>query len=328
MGVASCDYPVKYHLGGEYNKRLFGLQVTWKTLQLLRELKPDVICSMTSEAATLLPLCNLFRVPTVYFLAVPETPDFHFQGMATLKIIRYKLGIFLQSIGAAHAKKVFSLSDFISQQAHQNWKISYQKITTVGTGLENVFFAPLAINGRLIGSKGPSFISIGRLILPQKPLDLMAEALATLSASWQRWTIVGSGGDEQRLRARITALGIADKTTLLGTQNSVQISALLDEHDIALLPSNYESFFLTVYEAAAKGKIIVTNDVADIRNYFASSPSVVIADNEKPAAYRQAIVYAIEKFDYLQSTATETAELVKHDHNWSEVADRFLQAVG
>jgi glycosyltransferase involved in cell wall biosynthesis len=110
-------------------------------------------------------------------------------------------------------------------------------------------------------------------------------------------------------------------------QDSAQVAALLNEHDIALLPSNYESFFLTVYEAAAKGKIVVTNDVADIRDYFTISPSVVVAESATPESYRQAIGYAIENFDYLQATATETAERVKRDYNWSVVAERFLQAL-
>lgn len=327
MEVTTADLPVKYHLSGYYNKRLFGLQIAYKTLQLVRELCPDVVCSMTSEAAIVLPFCNFIRVPTVFFLAAPETPDFRLHGLATLRTIRYKVGIFFQSIGARYAKKVVSLSDFISQQAHQNWRIPCQKLATIGTGLDDVFLSPLAMNQRTIGAKGPSFISVGRLTLPQKPIHLMAEVLAILSASWQSWTIVGSGIDEPKLRAQVTKLGIADKTAFLGTQEPAKVAALLDEHDIVLLPSNYESFFLTVYEAAARGKIVITNDVADIRNYFACSPAVIVAESVTPEAYRKSIVYTIETFDYLQSTAIETANRVKHDYNWAAVAERFLQAL-
>jgi glycosyltransferase involved in cell wall biosynthesis len=156
---------------------------------------------------------------------------------------------------------------------------------------------------------------------------LIAEALATVNVPWHCWTIIGSGVDEQKLRERVTALGILDKTVFLGMQDSAQVAALLDAHDIALLPSRYESFFLTVYEAAAKGKIVITNDVADIRAYFTGSPSVVVAQGVTPDDYRKAMVYAIEQFGYLQSTVSETADRIKHDYNWSAVAERFLQAL-
>lgn len=326
LGVAAADAPVRYHLSGHYNKYTSGLETLGQILVLTPKLRPDWVCCLTSEAFGGFWFCKQAGVKTAFYACAPLLHHFFIGHWPALRIIRNNLGLFLSFLGARSSKRFLTISDYANRQSRANWHIEESRIFTVGAGIKEEFMAAGAQKGTLLRN-GLRLISVGRLAMSQKPLDLVAEALAGLQTPWLRWTIVGSGVDEQELRERVIELGIEDKTVFIGMQDSAQVAALLDEHDIALLPSNYESFFLTVYEAAARGKIVVTNDVADIRDYFADSASVVVAERATPESYRQAIGYAIENFDRLQSNAGGTAERVKRDYNWSTVAERFLQAL-
>lgn len=327
MGILATDWPVIYHLTGRFNRKLLGFQLVRQTVRLASQLRPDYVCCLTSEAALVVPICNRLKIPTLVYQAAPELPDFRRIGWSTLKRIRYKMGIFMQYLGARAAQRVVTISDFSASQANENWGIPREKLRTVGAGLEDVFFEAECRPIRVRAGLEPRFISVGRLTMKQKPLDVMATALKDLPFPWRSWTIVGSGPDESVLRKEIQRLGLEERTHFAGTLASAEIATLLDEHDIALLPSHFESFCLTVYEAAARKKIIITNDVADIRKHFRNHPSVVIVEKPTPAAYCQAIAYAIERFDGLQSTAAETADSVKRSYNWNAVAKRFLQAL-
>lgn len=119
MGISAVDAGVKYHFTGRFYNYLGGLQIVAKSLSLIRRVKPDCVCCMTSEAAIIIPICNLLRVPAIFFLATPETPDFRFHSWKAFKNIRYKLGTFFQYIGASAANRVISLGDFINSQAHR-----------------------------------------------------------------------------------------------------------------------------------------------------------------------------------------------------------------
>jgi len=327
MGVTAADRPVVYHLSGRFDKRTFGVQLAWQTIRLAIRLRPDWVCCLTSEAALVMPVCNLLKIPAVVYQGAPELPDFRFKGWSTIRTIRYKLGIFLQFLGARAARKVTTISDFSSRLAELNWGIPRQKLAMVGTGLDDVFIAPNAPSAGARTDKGPRFISVGRLTLPQKPLDVMAAALKELPFPWQSWTIVGSGPDEPVLRNRLKELGLEERVVFKGTLSSAQIADMLAEHDIVLLPSNYESFFLTAYEAAAKARIIVTNDVADVRKYFSDSPSVIVAESVSGEAYQRAIIQAVENQGGLEVKAVRTALRVKNDFSWPVVAERFLRAL-
>jgi len=268
----------------------------------------------------------MFKIRTAVYLALPDLPSFRSNGWLTVRNIRYRFGAFGQFLGARAAKKVLTISDFCTREANEKWGISSEKLDTIGAGIDEVFCEPNNPPNQLRSASTPSFISVGRISLRQKPLDLVAEALADLSLPW-RWTIVGSGPDEQVLRTTLEQLGLLERTVFLGTQESWQIAALLADHDIALLPSFYESFFITVYEAAAKAKIVVTNDVADVRKYFAESPSVIVAKSASREAYKEAIVQAVENFCILQAHAAQIAQRVKMDYGWKTIADRFLRAL-
>jgi glycosyltransferase involved in cell wall biosynthesis len=306
--------------------------VALDALRLARRLRPDLVCSFTSEAVLVIPICNLLKIPSMVYLPNPELSGFRLRSWEDVRKLRYTWRKYLQYLGARRARLVGTISDNQSREARENWRIPRGKLVNLGLGIDEAYFGLIDTSRSESQATGerlcPRFISISRITLPQKPLHLVAEALAALPIPWESWTIVGTGPDEEAFKVRLEELGIIDRTIFLGTQDSRAIVELLRAHDLALLPSNYESFFYTTYEAAALGKIVVTNDVADVRSYFAESRSVIVAESASPAAYQAAILRALANFQELSASAKTTAERVKRDYSWEHSAARFLRAVG
>jgi glycosyltransferase involved in cell wall biosynthesis len=323
MKIAISDDPVQYHFTGHLNKYNF-LPIYFHTLRKCFSLKPDVICSFTSEALLIIPTCNIFGIPSVVYLAAPDLSCFKGHKWS---LVRYQIGLYMQYLGTRQAKLVTTISDFTTSQAEVNWDISRKKISTIGVGIDDTFCNTNVENYKELNVNGPRLISFGRIALNQKPLDVIAEALADSTLSWDHWTIVGSGHEERMLREKLKKLHIIEKVIFKGMQPSDQIADLMNRHDIVLLPTRYESFFITVYEAAAMAKIVITNDVAEIRHNFANSASVIIADNISKDAYQRAIAYAIQNFAVLQQSALGTYQRIRTEYGWAVIAQRFVQTL-
>lgn len=327
IGVAVDDAPVIFHLTGSYNKYLMGFATAWLTMKLAFKLRPDWVCCFTSEALLVVPFCRIIGIKVSVYEAAPELIPFRFFNLQTIHFIRYNLELYLHYLGAKLSPQVMTISNFTSLQAVENWRIDFKKISTVGAGIDDVFFLPSDQLNVQPCKKQIRFISIGRLTLKQKPLDVLAQALKLLESPWEVWTIVGSGPDEFRLKGILNRLGLTEKVVFLGMKSSVEIKHLLKQYDIVLLPSSYESLFLTAYEAAASCKLIVTNDVADIKKYFSNSPSVILADTVSSAAYLSSIEKAIKLIGDKNLKFEETASRINFDFSWDEITHRFLNVL-
>ncbi|NJO06631.1 MAG: glycosyltransferase family 4 protein [Chloroflexaceae bacterium] len=303
-----------------------------RTLQLARQLQPDHVCCFSREAGLVLPILRAQGRPAFFYLASPElTPLPRSPGMLLQRGLHQST--ILDILTARNATRILSISASATEQARTYWHVAADRVVTLGTGIDNVFCTvPLQMH-TLAQPFVPSFISVGRINLRQKPLEQAAAALSSLSVPWQAWVIVGAGSfysggkEEDQLKEWIQRLRLQERTVFTGQLPAQEVVAQFQQHPIALLPSRYESFFLTVYEAVACGCVVVTNDVANIRSYFHDVPSVIIAHDSSWEAYRAAILQAIAIYPEVLPTLPTIAQRVRAECGWSSVADRFEQAL-
>lgn len=95
-------------------------------------------------------------------------------------------------------------------------------------------------------------IAVGRLV-PQKGFDLLLPAVAKARAAGVDLSLVlaGDGPDRPALEAQSGALGLADRVTFVGWMSD--LDTLLDESDLLVMPSRWESQGRTMLEALARG---------------------------------------------------------------------------
>ena len=130
-------------------------------------------------------------------------------------------------------------------------------------------------------------VAAGRLV-NQKGFDLLIEALALLSSSQVRLTILGAGPLRANLERLAQALGVADLVRFKGFQTNPY--AWFARADAFVLSSRYEGFPNVVLESLACGTSVIavpapggTNEILD------NIPQCVIAEENSPLALADAI---------------------------------------
>jgi glycosyltransferase involved in cell wall biosynthesis len=141
-----------------------------------------------------------------------------------------------------------------------------EKIDTVWSAVEPARFAAAGGATELRGELGcPAdatlFLSAGALV-PRKGFDVLIEAFARLSAQHARLWIAGAGPERAALEQRLSALGLGERTRLLGQREDVP--RLLAACDVFVLPSRREGLGVAALEAMAAGRPVVASRVGGL----------------------------------------------------------------
>jgi glycosyltransferase involved in cell wall biosynthesis len=166
---------------------------------------------------------------------------------------------------------------------------------------------------------GDEIFAVSRLTA-LKRLDLLVEAAALMRHRSLRVTIAGEGEEEDRLRARIDALGLGDRVTLLG---AIDDAALVERYArcraVYFGPVNEDYGFVTL-EAFRSGKPVVTcldsggptELVEDGRTGYVVEPTAqALADRLDALATDRSVA------ERMGEAARETAAR----HTWAQAVD-------
>ncbi|HEY8534742.1 MAG TPA: glycosyltransferase [Micromonospora sp.] len=134
------------------------------------------------------------------------------------------------------------------------------------------------------GERGLVIGSVGRLDRV-KGHDVLLEAVARLPET--RVVIVGAGPEEEALRQRARALGIADRVSLAGWSD--RVADRLAEFDIYCHPSRYEGLGLALLEAMRAGLPCVASAVGGVPELLDHGRYGVLVPPENPEALAAAL---------------------------------------
>lgn len=145
-----------------------------------------------------------------------------------------------------------------------------ERITPHYTGLDRMRFYPrsrmlsrAAVVELGVPADGRLIVSVGAL-LAIKGQALAIEALPSLPED-VRLALIGSGEEEEALRALAARLGLEDRVLFLGPQGHDAVPLLLCAADAMVLPSEREGLANAWIEALACGTPIVITDVGGAR---------------------------------------------------------------
>lgn len=119
-------------------------------------------------------------------------------------------------------------------------------------------FAPFFKPKEKLSSETFRFISIG-WPSKNKGTDILLKAFAEVNKTNKvQLTIVGNSPDIESYKKTAQDLGISEKTTWLGNVERSEIPALLNSSDCFVMPSVYETFGVSLIEALACGKPVIS----------------------------------------------------------------------
>jgi glycosyltransferase involved in cell wall biosynthesis len=129
-------------------------------------------------------------------------------------------------------------------------------------------------------------LAVGSLI-PRKGYDVLVAALARLTHSPWRLTVVGDCGRSpqtaRQVRADIARFGLADQVTLLGTVGADELAPLYASADLFVLPSRFEGYGMAYAEAIAHGVPVVGTTAGAIPETVPADAGVLVAPDNVEA---------------------------------------------
>jgi glycosyltransferase involved in cell wall biosynthesis len=165
-----------------------------------------------------------------------------------------------------------------------------------------------------------------------KGLDIGLDALARLAAEGVpfRLSMVGTGPEEARWRARADALGIAARLDWLGWLPQAELWRLYAEHDALLFPSLHDSGGFAVLEALAHGLPVVCLRLGGPGRIVTPAAGYVIdtEGQDAPACARALATALMHLHARPDRAALREAALVRaRDFTWERVVGRALAAI-
>ena len=130
---------------------------------------------------------------------------------------------------------------------------------------------------RMPRQTSPRFLYAGRLVY-WKGVHIAVQAFAHLSKRMPqaRFTIVGSGPEEARLKADILAYDLKERVDFISWLPQSRLFELYDSHDLLLFPSLHDSSGGVVLEALSRGMPVVCLDLGGPKDIVTLNSGVII----------------------------------------------------
>ena len=208
--------------------------------------------------------------------------------------------------------------------ARESWRLHFPN-----TPLHVV--PPAVVTRREIGrgSTGQMrLLTLGSVLPAKMPLALF-EAMAHLRDEDFVWQIAGSVSTDSRYlqacRDCLAATGLTERIRFIGPLPPSRVPTALAQADIYLAPSLFESFGMASAEALASGLPLIGFDTGDLGSWLPEDDAcTLISVGDYSAFAEQVAVWLRRGRSGLPSPGAPQLPC----QDWTEVANRFLAAVG
>lgn len=222
--------------------------------------------------------------------------------------------VHLESI-LRNARKVITISEFNKNFMIENFGMKYQDIEVVRMGIDPERFAPTRPKGDI-----RKFLSVGRLV-EKKGLEYSIGAVGKLVGRNQdiEYTIIGSGPEESRLRAKIKDLKLEDRIRI---KSNISQKELIDEYrkaGIFILPcirardGDMDGIPVVLMEAMAMEKLVISTDISGIGELIDHKRSGLLVTPKDEEELSKAIEMVLTKdVDYESLSKVARSEVIKN----------------
>jgi glycosyltransferase involved in cell wall biosynthesis len=136
--------------------------------------------------------------------------------------------------------------------------------------------------------------------------------------------IAGDGYQRARLRAVTLALNLTGRVTFLGEVGREKVKDLLAGCELLVLSSWAEGMPLAALEAMASGKAVIGTDVGALPEIVSDSEAGLLVPPGDPQSLADAILSLLWNPDRRKAMGGKGRDFVKARHDFSEIADRYL----
>jgi len=222
------------------------LYYLWRTMQAFRQLystgyRPDILHAHTFRAGFVsVVIGKLYHLPVVIS---EHNSAFPRRLLTTSKII-------LSRLAFQNAERVLVPSKYL-QKSIESYGIRGRFEVCPNVVDTDIFYPPDKCD---VAITNKQLLSIGHLE-PNKGLDVLIKALASLFVSRQDWhlIVIGAGSNRTQYELLVDELGLHDNVSFYGYQSKSKIANIMRDSDLFILSSHVETFSLAAAEALACG---------------------------------------------------------------------------
>lgn len=137
--------------------------------------------------------------------------------------------------------------------------------------------------------------------------------------------IVGHGSQEQELKTLAFNLGIADKTTFVGSVSHENVPKELNKLDIYVALSREESFGVAIIEAGAAGKPVIVSEVGGLPEVVLNKKSGLIVPKDNPQAAANAMMKFINNPKLRKQYGEYGRKHVAENYSWNICLNKMVK---
>lgn len=303
---------IKLKNDGNFYK-IFYLASIHRLKKIINEFKPDILHSFYATSYGLISTLTKFR-PHLVSVWGSDVMAFPQRSYAHKKLLSYILN---------KADGVFATSNYLSSLVYSMFTI---QCGVVPFGIDINLFSPAekAID------KPENCITIGIVKSLEKiyRIDLLLKTFKLLIEKHPgflfKLVIIGTGTLLNELKKVAVDLGIDKKTEFKGYISNNFISCEIREFDIAVFPSERESFGVSLLEAMACGIPSVVSKIKSYEEILAKSGSAICVEESTPEAFAKEISFLINDKKIRLEMGTNARNHVVVNYNFENNVDALI----
>jgi glycosyltransferase involved in cell wall biosynthesis len=180
---------------------------------------------------------------------------------------------------------LIGVSSYARDRTARRLALPPERTATIYNGVDLDLFS---FRSRSPAREGPLAVLAVAHLIPEKGIEHLLRAMATLPDESARLLVVGDGPEESRLRRLASELGIAARTQFCGLRDDV--ASLLQEADVFVHPATWsEAFGWTIAEAMASGCAVIATQVGGIPELLEHGRSGILVPPADAGALARAL---------------------------------------
>jgi len=171
-----------------------------------------------------------------------------------------------------------------------------------------------------------TLLSVSNLI-HTKGIDLNLIALERLRKKYPRlrYTVIGGGPLETKLRRMAYSLGLSDCVNFLGRQPYQRVIEHMADCDIFVLPSWNEGFGVVYLEAMANGKPVIGCQGEGIEDFVENSKTGLLVKPRDVDSLVEALDFLLSHPEEAKAMGEQARKVVLENYTWEKNAERTVQ---
>lgn len=307
------------HQSGMAGSALFLVGAAIKLSRLIRNGRYDVAHIFFSlPTGALLPVLRRYELPTVVSLRGSDVPGYDSTNR-TLEMAHCVLRSFNRWIWDRSdcVVPVCRSLGMLARQTHPDLEF-----TVIGNGVDKRVFRPPATQ-RPRRPATLRCLAVSRLI-PRKGLRTLLHAFWQLPPGCFSLDVVGSGMEEESLRALAKDLGLADTVRFWGAVDHADLGHFYRNADLFTLVPTQEAFGNVFAEAVATGLPVVGSDIGGVRDMVEPGENGILVHPGNPNELAGVIAYLAENPDERLRMGRRSAERARDLPTWSDIPRLYL----